>query len=50
MWEIDMRLSKIERDGEWFKITLSQDGIEPEVVFTGNLEYALDLANEWENA
>lgn len=45
-----MRLSKIERDGIWFKITLSQDGMESEVIFTGNLEYALDLANEWENA
>ena len=45
-----MRLSKIERDGEWFKIILSQEGIEPVVIFTGNLEYALDVANEWENA
>lgn len=45
-----MRLSKIEQDGEWYCITLSQEGKEPEVIFTGNLEYALDLANEWENA
>jgi hypothetical protein len=45
-----MRLSKIEFDGVWYMITLSQDSNEPEVVFTGNLEYALDLANEWENA
>jgi len=45
-----MRLSKIEFDGIWYVITLSQEGNEPEVIFTGNFERALDLANEWENA
>jgi hypothetical protein len=45
-----MRLSKIEFDGIWFVITLSQDGVESDVIFTGNEEMAIDLANEWENA
>lgn len=44
-----MRLSKIEWNDPWFVITLSEEGKESEVIFTGNLEYALDLANEWEN-
>ena len=43
-----MRLSKIQFDGTWYTITLSE-GDKVDVIFTGNLQYAMDLANEWEN-
>ena len=43
-----MRLSKIEFDGIWYVITLSE-GDKVDVIFTGNEEKALDLAIEWEN-
>lgn len=46
--EILMRSSKIKWAEPWFVITLSEVGKEPEVIFTGNLEYALELAKEWE--
>ena len=45
-----MRLSKIEWNDPWFEVTLSAEGEETQVIFTGNFERALDLANEWENA
>jgi hypothetical protein len=44
-----MRLSKIEWESPWYVITLSEDGQISDVIFTGNEEQAIDLANEWEN-
>lgn len=44
-----MRLSKIEQDGVWFHVTLSENNKVIRDMFFGSEEIAIDTANEWEH-